>query len=218
MNKRLVVGAVLSAMLAVVGVAYAQKAEKAPAEKAPAKGGDKKGDMAGGNAGAPAQPEQQAMQMPTVAPELAAAAKAMKGAWKCTGEVKEMMGQPAHKNVGTMTWKADLDGFWLTGSYVEKKTKENPMPYSFIEHRTYDANSKKWLSVSVDNMGGWGQAVGVPEGDTKVKWEGKSSMGGMTMWGRGVEEHVTAKEVHFSGDMSMDGKQWMPIYDITCKK
>lgn len=158
------------------------------------------------------------MKPPTPAPEVAQAAKDMGGSWKCEGKVPESPMGPAHAVTGTMTWKLDLDKFWLMGNYAEKRTKQNPMPYKFVEHRTFDTTAKKWHSVSVDNMGGWVEGTaGAPDGN-KVTWEGKGYMGGMTMTSHAWEEHKSPKEMHVWGEMSMDGKKYMPAFDVTCKR
>lgn len=172
--------------------------------------------MPGAGAGAPAA-EAPMMEAPKPAPEVEQAAKAMQGTWKCAGTVMASPMAPEHKVEGTMTWKLEMDKFWLVGAYAEKKTKENPMPYKFVEYRTYDAADKSWMSVSADNAGMWSAASGSSDGKI-AKWESKSKGMGMTMSMRMTEEMKGPKEVHVFGDMSMDGKDWKPGFDVTCKK
>src|SRR5690349_17173143 len=78
-----------------------------------------------------AAPAGQAMDMPKPAPEVAAAAKALLGTWKCSGKAFASPMGPEHKIEGSITWKQDLDKFFLVGTYAEKKTKENPAPVKF---------------------------------------------------------------------------------------
>lgn len=219
MNKRLIAGAV-SAMVLASAMAFAGDKDKAAAEKKP---------VAAGNAGAPAKPPandmkkeepakpEMKMEMPKPAQQTMDAAKAMKGTWNCKGTVKAMMGMPEHAMVATMTWKPDLDNFWLTGTFTSKKTKDDPMPYSFVTHRAYNTAAGKWVSVNIDNMGMMTTGTGTGD-DKKMVWESKWDEGGQTMMSRETAEVVSAKEHHILGEMSMDGKQWMPAWELTCKK
>jgi len=85
-------------------------------------------------------------------------------------------------------------------------------------YRTYDTMAKKWVSVSMDNMGASSRSTSAGMVDNKITWEGKGEMGPMTMWSKDYEEMKGPKEIHMWGEMSMDGKKWMPGYDVTCKK
>lgn len=128
------------------------------------------------------------------------------------------MGMPEKASVATIKWKKDADGFWITGVYEEKKTKENPTPYKFTQHRAFDAAANKWVATSIDNMGGVSMSQTTSVVDGKMTWEGKSTMGGQTVWGRSIEETVSAKEIKLTGDISVDGKNWTPVYEMVCKK
>jgi hypothetical protein len=211
MTKRVISGTIAAAVLVVGAVGWAQTKDKKPVSG--------KGEV-GGQAGAPAmkeEPKPQEMKIPEVSEEMKAASKAMTGTWKCTGKVLAHMGHPERAMTATMKWKADHDGYWLTGVYEEKKSKDNPRPYKFTEHRSYDAGKQRWVALSVDNMGGVGIMMAAG-GTGAMKWEGKSEIGGMTLFGRGTEELVSAREVKISGEMSQDGKTWTQAYEATCKK
>lgn len=151
---------------------------------------------------------------PVASPDMDAAAKSTQGTWKCAGTVQ----MPApHPVKATMKFTRDLNGLWLVGSYAEQKTKENPTPYRFTQYRTYDATTKKWTTFTTDNTGGWGMATCTREGP-KTTCEGKGDMMGQTVWSKATEEEKGPKEVQVAGQMSMDGKEWKPSYEATCKK
>jgi hypothetical protein len=217
MIKQLALGIVgIISLTMVVAVAHAQKGGK--------KGPAGKGDAAGGNAGAPAPLDNSnaeppmAQEPPKPSAETEAGIKALTGTWKCKGVLKAFMGMPEKPTVSTMKWKKDADGFWITGVYEEKKTKENPTPYKFTQHRMFDAATNKWVATSIDNMGGSSTTQTTSVVDNTKTWEGKSTMSGQTAWGRSVEEMVSAKEIKLTGDVSLDGKNWTPIYEVVCKK
>jgi hypothetical protein len=194
--QKLRVATVIAAATFAISDAYAQ-------------GGDKPADAAAPTVGK--------MEMPKPTPELEAAAKSMAGKWKCAGKDEGSPMAPAHKIEATMTWKPDLDKFWIVGTYEEKKTKENPHPFKFFEYRTYDATTKKWASVMVDNVGMF--SMGTGESDGKVtKWDSKSNGMGMSVAMRITDEMKSAKEVHVSGEAAMDGTNFKPMFDVTCKK
>jgi hypothetical protein len=119
----------------------------------------------------------------------------------------------------TATWKVDLDNMWIVGQMVEKKSKTSPNPYKGTEYRTFDAAQKKWVSVSVDNMGGYGMSTATSADANGMKWMGKMSGAGMNnMQARGTETMKGPKEVAIMFEASMDGKQWMKVMEATCKK
>jgi hypothetical protein len=195
MKKLLIIGTV-SAVSMLAAAALAQDAPQG----------------AEGGAAAP-----QKMEPPKPAPELLAAAKDMSGKWKCSGKGFAGPAGPEHKTEATMNWKLDLDKFWLEGTYEEKKTKDNPHPFKLVEYRSFDASQKKWVSVGVDNMGMWAQGTG-EMADKQMKWDMKANGMGMTMPMHVTAEMKSPKELHISGEMSMDGKEFKPMFESSCKK
>jgi uncharacterized protein DUF1579 len=157
------------------------------------------------------------MEMPKPSKELEDVVKSMSGKWKCAGKDEGSPMMPPHKVEGTLTWKADLDKYWIVGSYEEKKTKENPHPFRFTEYRNFDTTTKKWTSVMIDNMGMY--STGTGEGDAKmVKWDLKSQGMGMTMPMHMTEEAKSPKEVSVKGEGAPDGTNFKPMFEVTCKK
>jgi hypothetical protein len=168
--------------------------------------------------GAPAVPADAKKAPPDAKPpgppqELADMAKAMAGTWKCTG--KADMGGTLGDIKGTITHKADLDGFWIVSS-LNATAAKGTMHGTFMT--TYDAGAKKFYRQTANSHGGHGTAWGTMTG-TKMAWEGDAHFMGKDMKIRGSEEIVSPKETHVSGEYSDDGgKTWKPDHDVTCKK
>lgn len=166
---------------------------------------------------APKPPEKPAapmgMTMPTPAPELVEAAKMLKGTWSCKGTV-HMPDGTSRDSVGSMKVSVDLDKFWITTDMTEK----GKTPYKFLTHMTFDASSKKWTQVMVDNMGSFGMATSDGPKDGAVSWLGETHGMGMVMKSKLVETMVSPKERKLVSSGSMDGKTWMVDYEGTCKK
>src|SRR5438105_2590294 len=131
--KKILMGTIGGAVMLAASVALAQ-ADKPAGEPA------KQDAPAGGK-----------MEMPKPSKELEDAVKTFSGKWKCTGKNEGSPMMPGYKIDATLTWKADLDKYWMVGNYEEKRTKEHTHPFRFTEYRTFDAITKKWASVMVDN-------------------------------------------------------------------
>jgi len=205
----------LAVSLAFVGSAMADShSEKKDAmKKAPeAKKDDK--------AIKPAEPPK-TMEQPKPPPEVAAMAAMMAGNWKCTG--KGMM-DPTKPDMtdfkGSMKAALDtsLDKFWIKGEWTGTAGKIKMKGTMYV---TYDAATKKYHRIMVDNWGmsGWDQTAGLPAGqkEGKITWEGESRMGGMTIKGRTTEE-VAAKSMKMTAEMNPDGKKWVVGMEMTCIK
>jgi len=158
-----------------------------------------------------------AMEMPKPPEQVAAAARAMGGTWKCKGTAAASPMGPEHKYEATISWKLSPDKYWMVGTYAEKKSKEHPHAYKFTEYRTYDTKSGKWVSAHVNEMGGL--LTGTGTGDAKGEdWTLKAVTTPM-MPG---DFHLTsnakgAKEVELKGEViGPDGTK--PAFTATCKK
>lgn len=212
------------AMLSMsTAVAVAQpKADKAAPPAPPAK-------EAKPAAGAPATPPAKepakdakaavpAPAMPTVPTELVELAKATTGTWKCKGEAFEMDGSKTAVTA-TNKVKADLDKWWVVEALEVKGMKMGA--FKMTSYKTYDATSKKWRYVGVDNWGGQmiGTADAVPAGQPVVY--NLDTLGPM---GPGqFRDHTEVADpkagVKVWGEMSNNkGKTWTKVYEMTCKK
>jgi hypothetical protein len=194
---------VVIASLTMVGVAAAQP--KAPAPKAP-------------DAKTPAKPAEVKVAppaMPTPPAELAAMAKAASGTWRCTGTGADDTGAML-KMTATYKTKVDLDKWWITDTFASTMGKTK---FKFVTYTTFDAGSKKWRRVMVDNMGG--QMVGTSDGMV----DGKMTFNMDSMSPRGSSQFrdhadvTNAKAPKYWGEYSTDkGKTWMKAYEMSCKK
>lgn len=209
-------------MVGFAGLAAAQpKAEPKPVPKADAKTEPK---AAAPKADAKADPKVDAkappkaeMAMPKVPQEVLDMTKAMVGTWKCTGSMSGMDGSSTPLT-GTMKTKADLDGFWIHNSYEAKMGKAK---FKFEAFMTYDASSKKWRNVMVDNWGS--QSVGTSDGMKDGKMDVTMDTMGGPMGPGMFRDHMDSSDpkagVKMMGEASMDkGKTWNKVYEQTCKK
>ena len=162
------------------------------------------GSGSGSGSAAPA-----GMQMPKPPQELLDMAKNMGGTWKCTGTVHSPGG--SMDVTANITGKLDLDKMWWHESLTQTKAKGQP--YHFDAYMTYDTAAKKWYRVSVDNMG----VVESTTSTDHATWTGTTMGMGQTFQ---VKTVVTPgdKEIKLEGQMSMDGKAWMPSFEMDCKK
>lgn len=168
----------------------------------------------------PSPPPAAPMEMPKPAPQIADHAKVMAGSWKCDGTSIGMDGKDT-PFAGTYAAKTDLDGWWVHASFSGKAgTGKAAMPYKFEQFATFDPGTKKWRHVFIDNWGG--QMIGtsdeMKDGKEETAFESNDLMGKAQVK-QSVDASDPKKGVRMSGQMSKDnGKTWLKIYDMTCKK
>ena len=170
----------------------------------------------------PAGDAPKAMEQPKPAPEIAAMQKMMAGNWKCTGKGAMDPANPANmtdfKGTFTSQLDASLDKFWIKGSWTGSAGK---LKMKGTSYTTYDAASKKWTRLMVDNWGmsGIETSSGLPAGTTEgtVSWEGESRFMGAVIKGKTTED-VKAKSMSMKVEMSPDGKKWATGMQMTCTK
>lgn len=150
--------------------------------------------------------------MPVAPAEVAAMVKAAPSL-RCTGSVFSPMGET--KMTATIKNKVDLDKWWVHSSFVQN----GGMKFKFESFTTYDAGSKKWHRVMVDNFGTYEVATSSGPKDGKLVWEGTSTSAMGAMMGRHTEDTTNPKETKMEGEFSMDkGKSWMKAYSLICKR
>lgn len=172
-----------------------------------------------GAAAEPAMPTK-----PTIPQQVTDLAKANRGTWRCTGDMMGPDGNPAYKMKATITNTVDatLGKMFIKTTFKETKQKAVKYPFGFTAYSTFNTADNKWHQVMVDNWGGIGRGTSTgADANGKVTWEMDvtSSMGSGKM--REYEEPATIgkkKGVHMWGEMSMDGKTWMKVYDMNCTK
>lgn len=203
------------AMLAMSAVAVAQPKPATDSKPAPAK--DSKPV-----AGAPVQPLKDkapaVVAVPVVPSELIEMAKATTGTWKCKGESFERDGSKSPVTAINKV-KADLDKWWIAETLEVKGMKMGVLKMTTFT--TFDAPSKKWRRITLDNFGGQmvGTADAAPIGQPMVF--NLDSLGPM---GAGqFRDHIDPTDAKAGtkmwGEISLDkGKSWIKAYEMTCKK
>ena len=150
--------------------------------------------------------------MPVAPTEVAAMVKAAPSL-RCTGSVFSPMGET--KMTATIKNKVDLDKWWVHTSFVQN----GGMKFKFESFTTYDAGSKKWHRVMMDNFGTYEVATSSGPKDGKLVWDGTSTSAMGTMMGRHTEDMTNPKETKMEGEFSMDkNKSWMKAYSLICKR
>jgi len=153
-----------------------------------------------------------AMPMPTPNPALDQL-KFFAGNWQCAGTgYVEGKGHPTSATVN-MGW--DLNGFFMSLRYEEKKTGVNPMPVTAVEHWGYSDELKKLVAGHVDSLGGYGTEVTAGwEGNTLV-WVGDDHMMGMRIPGRDTFVKHGDNEVTHLGEIQQNGA-WIKQDEESC--
>lgn len=165
------------------------------------------------SSGAPAAATQP-MPMPTPNPALAQL-KFFAGKWQCTGTgYMEGKGHPIAAMVHA-DW--DLNGFFMSLRYEEKKTAANPMPITAVEHWGYSDQRKILFAGQIDSLGGHGtQGTGGWEGDTLV-WMGETHLMGATLPSRDTFVRHGDDEVTHVGELQQNGA-WVKQDEQSCHR
>lgn len=139
------------------------------------------------------------------------------GSWQCSGMAAETPMAPAHATQAEVNSKWGMGGYWLPVTYAEKKTAENPMPFTFTGFFGYDKESQQFVVSGVDSMGGYSSGVSDGwSGDTMV-FSGPWHMNGMTASGRDTFTKKGDKQMVHLGEIEMNGT-WMKLGEETCTR
>jgi Protein of unknown function (DUF1579) len=142
---------------------------------------------------------------------------ALAGNWQCTGMAFDTPWFPAHPTQGEVTQKWILDGKWLAFTCAEKKTAENPMPFTATGYFGYDPESKMYVVGGVDSTGGYSTGASKGWMNDALTFEGPWHIGGMTAKARDTFTRKSATEVMHTGELEYEGK-WMKLSQETCLK
>jgi hypothetical protein len=139
----------------------------------------------------------------------------MEGTWTCDGKTFEGPMGPAGTMKSTAVVRKDLNGHFQSGTI--KGSSATMPPFEGRFHATYDAGTKQFVMLWVDNMGGWSQTMSSGwKGDTLV-FEGDSHMGGQTMKSRDTFTKSGPTAMKHTWEMQVNGK-WMPAGEESCRK
>jgi hypothetical protein len=157
---------------------------------------------------------------PPAAPKPAAELDQLKyfeGSWKCDGKQPAGPFGPEHPYKSVFKMKKDVENFWVALEYEQKKSKVHPMPIKAKGFVGYDAVSKKFVTIGVDNTGGWiSEISGGWEGD-KMVFSGEGAMMGQKVSFRETYTKKGDKAFGWMGEMKM-GKDFISVGSDDCKK
>jgi len=193
----------------------------APAAAKPAAAPAAKPASAAAPAPAPAKPAVAAA--PAAAPPAPKPAaeleqlKMFEATWRCEGKQPAGPMGPEQDYKSTFKGKKDVDSFWISFEYGQKKSKAHPMPIMAKGYIGYDPAAKKYVSMGVDNLGGSVSESSPGWEADKLTFTGDGQMGGQKISFRETYTKKGEKEMIWSGEMKM-GKDWIPVGTDTCKK
>ena len=142
---------------------------------------------------------------------------AFPGTWRCSGTAYATPMAPQHPTTGEVTMKWDLDGHWLPFSYAEQKTAANATPFRVTGYFGYDAETKKLVLGSVDNMGGYSTAASDGWKGNDLVFTGPWHMGTMTVTGRDTFRKTGAKEMLHIAEIEQNGAM-VKVAEETCMR
>jgi hypothetical protein len=153
---------------------------------------------------------------PKPAPELDQL-KYFEGSWKCEGKQPAGPFGPEHPYKSSFKMKKDVDNFWIALEYEQKKTKVHPMPIKAKGFVGFDSVAKKFVTIGVDNTGGWiSESSAGWEGD-KLVFGGEGAMMGQKVSFRETYAKKGDKAFTWTGEMKM-GKDFISVGTDDCKK
>jgi len=169
-------------------------------------------------AAGPASPA--AAAPPPPAPKPAAELEQLKyfeGNWKCEGKQPAGPFGPEHPYKSSFKMKKDVDSFWIGLEYEQKKSKVHPLPIKAKGFVGFDSVAKKFVTIGVDNTGGWiSESSTGWEGD-KLVFSGEGSMMGQKVSFRETYTKKGDKAFGWMGEMKM-GKDFISVGNDDCKK
>ena len=124
---------------------------------------------------------------------------------------------PEHATTAKVTGAWTLGGTWIAFSYIENKTPKNPMPVGVRGFWGYDAEIKKYVAGTVDNMGGYSTSASDGWNGDTIVFEGPWHLGDRTVTGRDTFTKTGANKIMHVGEMQMDGK-WVKYGQETCTR
>ena len=137
------------------------------------------------------------------------------GHWTYKGEYKPGPLGPGGKVDGEYNYQFVLNGFLVEGHTTEKMAQGVT---HFLEIDSYDPRSKSILMNVYTDDGSRYSGVIATSNDS-VTWAGKLQFGDTEYHFRQVfvisKDHLTAQE---HGEISADGKTWIPFFEASCTK
>ena len=98
--------------------------------------------------------------------------------WRCEGKQPAGPMGPEQDYKSTFKGKKDVESFWISFEYSQKKSKAHAMPIIAKGYLGYDPAAKKYVSMGVDNMGGSVTESSPGWEADKLTFTGDGQMGG----------------------------------------
>jgi hypothetical protein len=140
------------------------------------------------------------------------------GNWICQGTAyPSPFAASEHPVKATARVKADLNGFWQTFVYEEKKTREHPQAVKVMGTWGWNSGAKKFVRADADWFGGWYTPTSPGwDGDNFI-WSGEMSLAAGKMPARHTFTRKSDKEFTHTFEVTV-GTQQAKIFDVRCKK
>jgi hypothetical protein len=152
--------------------------------------------------------------MPMPAPNAALdQLKYFAGNWQCAGT--GYLEGKGHPTAGAVNMAWDLNGFFMSMRYEEKKTGVNPMPVTAVEHWGYSDELKKLVAGQVDSMGGYGTQASAGWDGSGMVWVGDYHLAGAKMPSRDTFVKHGDNELTHLGEIQQNGA-WVKLDEETC--
>jgi hypothetical protein len=131
------------------------------------------------------------------------------GTWSCTQPLR------GKTRPETDVYSMSKDGMWmLEQSTAPPFDQYRTVAQNGMTYTTYDGGVKQWVSVNVDNLGGYGT-------ESSPGWQGSSAMwGGKGLDGTSFTDAITKVSATETTDLSTttDPQGKVTTVTITCKK
>ena len=137
------------------------------------------------------------------------------GNWTCEGTVPAGPMGPGGKISGTVSSRKDLGGFWQSGTV--KSSMGNMPGMEGMFHMTYDAGTKEYVMLWVDNMGSYSQQTSKGWDGDKMVFAGTTLMGGKRWATRDTFTRM-GKTLKHDWEGQMDGSTWTPMGSESCRQ
>jgi hypothetical protein len=168
-------------------------------------------------AAAPAPAAPMAAGPPSAASEMAQL-NVFQGTVHCTGTQSASQFGPEHPTITVVHGRADLNGFWMTMRYNERKTKQNPFPFHALYQIGYDSSAKQFLLIETDNFGGHAIQTASGWDGNKLTLTGDYVFGGGKLSARDTFTKNGDKEIDHLGEIQGSDGKWATLDQETCKR
>ena len=151
--------------------------------------------------------------VPDVKPDLSAMSMFL-GTWNCTS-TKSPDGR-TNGHVFTTTTTLALDGRWMetdqrTPPFDQYRTRD----FVLRTYLTYDAATRMWVGLTVDNLGGYGVTTSPGwNGDTLVTTDQVTSGGAP----KGVDTVTRSSDTHYVDHYEVDTAKGASVFESDCRK